>query len=83
MVKNLVINGGCMEISGATKVVSSSPTQAVVETNEGGILVSGTDIEVKKLNLEEGQVVFAGKFTMLKFGLATGKKPSLLKRIFK
>lgn len=83
MVKNLVINDDIMEISGATKVVSSSPTQAVIETNDGGILISGADIEVKKLNLEEGQVAIAGKFAMLKFGLPTGKKPSLLKRIFK
>lgn len=83
MVKNLVLSGDNLEISGATKVVSSSPTQAVVETTDGGVLVGGTDIEVKKLNLDEGQVAFSGKINMLKFGLPIGKKPSLLKRIFK
>ena len=83
MARNLIMNGDSLEITGATKVVSSSPTQAVVETTDGGVLVSGNDIEVKKLNLEDGQVVFEGKFALLKFGLPTGKKPSLLKRIFK
>lgn len=83
MERNLVLSGDNLEILGATKVVSSSPTQAVVETKDGGILISGSDIEVKKLNLDEGQVAFSGKFSMLKFGTVSGKKTPLLKRIFK
>lgn len=81
--KGLTISGDDLTIYGATRVVSSSQTQAVIETTEGGILVTGSDIEVKKLDLEGGEVLFSGKFSALKFGLSTGKKAPLLKRIFK
>ena len=80
---SLHIEGGLLEIHGATKVVSSSQTQAVVETGEKSVIISGNEIEVKKLNLEEGEVAFSGKFAVIKFGESAGKKPSLLKRIFK
>lgn len=83
MIKNLTITGDILAISGATKIISSSPSQAIVQTAEEGILVTGSEIEVKKLDLQEGEVEFSGKFTAIKFGLSTGKKPSLLKRIFK
>lgn len=83
MVKNLLVSGDCLTLSGATKIVSSSPSQALVETDEGGVLITGSDIEVKSLDLQEGRAEFCGKFSMIKFGISTGKKPSLLKRIFK
>lgn len=83
MVKNLLLSEDNLTLSGATKIVSSSQTQAIIETTEGGVLLTGSDIEVKSLNLEEGQVQFSGKFSMIKFGISTGKKPPLLKRIFK
>lgn len=83
MVKNLILNGDELVLTGVTKIVSSSPTQSIIDTEEGGVLLVGTEMEVKKLNLEEKEVELFGKFTMIKFGIPTGKKPSLLKRIFK
>lgn len=83
MVKNLILNGDNLTLSGATKIVSSSQTQVIIETSEEGVLLTGNDIEVKSLNLEEGSVELSGKFSMIKFGISTGKKPPLLKRIFK
>lgn len=70
-------------IRGATRVVSSTQAQAVVETNEKSIIVTGNEIEVKKLNLDEQEVWLAGKFSIIKFAALGGKKQSLLKRIFK
>ena len=70
-------------LKGATRVVSSTPTQAVVEVVGNGVIVSGEGIEVKMLNLDEGEVSLAGKFSNIKFGGNLGKKQPLLKRIFK
>ena len=77
------LEGDCLQIKGATKIISSTQTQAIVETSDNGIIISGTEIEVKKLNLDEQEVIIGGKFTNLKFGNLNVKKQPLLKRIFK
>ena len=79
----LHLKGSELEIIGATKVVSSTQNQAVIETKDCAIIIVGSDIEVKKLNLDEGVVCLYGKFSNIKFGTASGKKQPLLKRIFK
>jgi hypothetical protein len=79
----LHLNGNDLEIVGASKIVSSTQNQAVVETDGSVIIVSGSDIEVKKLNLEEGIIAFYGKFSNIKFNSAVAKKQPFLKRIFK
>ena len=82
MKKKIVIEDDLVNIDGAKKVVSSTSNNAVVETENETIFLSGSEIEVKKLNLEEGEVVLQGKFTSLKFGVPSEKK-SFLKKIFK
>jgi len=69
-------------IKGAKKVVSSLPTQTAIETNLSTIIILGSDLEVKKLDIENGEVVLNGKITNLKFANTTTKQP-FLKRIFK
>lgn len=83
MDKKLILNGDDLSLSGATKIVSSSQNQVVIEMADGGVLLTGSDIEVKSLNLDEGIIELSGKFSMIKFGITTGKKTPLLKRIFK
>ena len=77
------LEGELLQIKGATKVASTTPTQSVVELGGSAIVVSGNGIEVKKLNLDESEVVLSGKFTVIKLAESTGGKGSLLKRIFK
>lgn len=79
----LHLDGELLQIMEATKVVSSTSSQAVIETSSNTIIITGSEIEVKKLNLEEGEVFIQGKFTSLKFNNMGGKKQPLLKRIFK
>ncbi len=69
-------------IKGATRVLSSTNTQAVVELGGTNIVVSGTNIEVTKLDLENKEVCFSGSFTALKYAQKT-EKTNLLKRLFK
>ena len=83
MNNSLHLEGDVVEIKGATKMVSSTPTQAVVEIDEKAIILTGNNIEVKKLDLDNKQVSLGGKFSNIKIGDASLKKGSLLKRIFK
>ncbi len=69
-------------IKGATRVVSSTSTQAVVEVSDSNLTILGHNIEVTKLDLDNKEVVFSGKFNCLKY-TQKNEKQSLLKRIFK
>lgn len=79
----LNLDGEKLQIKEAEKVVSSTQSQAVVETKSSTIVVSGSEIEVKKLNLDEGEVELSGKYNSIKFSNLGQKKQPLLKRIFK
>lgn len=83
MENSLFLSGETLQIKGATKVVSSTQNQAVIEDNEALIVISGSEIEVKKLNLDDNEVELKGKFTNIKLSHAGVKKVPLLKRIFK
>lgn len=69
-------------IFGATKVISSTLTQAVVEINDATMIISGSNMEVVKLNLEDKEVEFSGEIKEVKYSHKQ-EKTSFLKRIFK
>lgn len=69
-------------LTGATKVISSTSTQAVVEVGDANIVISGTNIEVTKLDLDNKTVTFSGNINSVKYTAKT-EKTSLLKRMFK
>ncbi|MBP3431954.1 MAG: hypothetical protein J6K39_03785 [Clostridia bacterium] len=71
-----------VSLIGATKVISSTNMQAVVEINSCNLVISGTNIEVTKLDLENKEVIFSGNINSLKYMQKADKTP-LLKRIFK
>ena len=79
----LIENSESVKVLGATRVISSTQNQGVVETKDSVIVISGSDIEVKKLDLENGEVSFHGKINSIKFSNGQGAKVPLLKRIFK
>ena len=69
-------------INGATKVVSATSTQAVVEIGSCNLVITGTKLEVTKLDLDHKEVNFSGEFNSLKYVSKT-EKGGLIKRIFK
>lgn len=75
-------NNDYLTILGATKVVSSTATQTAVEQGETFIIISGNELEVKKLDLDNKEVCVFGKISNLKFSNKAEKTP-LMKRIFK
>ena len=71
-----------LSIIGATKVISSTTTQAVVEVDNCNVVIGGTNIEVTKLDLDNKEVVFSGAFSSLKY-MKKAEKVGLIKRLFK
>lgn len=71
-----------INLVGATKIVSSTSTQAVVEMEEATLIVQGTSLEITKLNLENHEVSFVGEFVCAKY-VNKAEKKSFFKRIFK
>lgn len=71
-----------ISIKGAKKVVSSTPSQTVAQTELSIIIFSGSEMEVKKLDIENQEVVLSGNITNIKFSKKVEKQP-FLKRIFK
>lgn len=76
-------NSSSITIKGATKVVSSTASQAVVETKDKTIVISGNQLEVRMLDLENSQVSFIGSISNIKFTQVGNQKTPFLKRIFK
>lgn len=79
----IIENSSSIQIKGASRVVSSTASQAVVESKESTIIISGSGLEVRKLDLENSEVCFVGKISNIKFAALNSSKTPLLKRIFK
>lgn len=71
-----------LTIKGATKVLSSTNNQAIVELQEQNLVISGQNIEITNLNLENGEVVFNGEINSIKYSPKNEKK-NIIKRLFK
>ncbi len=71
-----------LTINGATKVLSSTNTQAVIEMQDQNLIVLGQNIEITKLNLENNEVVFKGEINSIKYSQKNEKK-NIIKRLFK
>ena len=82
MAEILHLENEFLEIKGATKVVSSTNSQAVVEAGVKTFVITGSGIEVKKLSLEDGEVAFGGNFSNIKISQSQDKK-TFFKRLFK
>ncbi len=78
----LIENQNKTVINGAIRVLSSTTTQAVVEIENNNLILTGKNIEVTKLDLENKEVIFDGEITALKFAAKT-EKTNFIKRLFK
>ncbi len=81
--QNLTIeNRSTMIITGATKMLSSTETQSVVEIGDCNIVVSGQNLEITKLDLDNKEVNIKGLINSVKYSQKT-EKTNLFKRLFK
>ena len=70
-----------LNVTGVEKVVSIKPDLAQLKSSSGDIIITGQNIEVTKLDLEQHTLNLSGKFDNIKY-LSNNKTP-LLKKIFK
>ncbi len=71
-----------LTLIGALKVVSATNTQAVVEVANNNVVISGSNIEVTKLNLDNKEVCFSGNIVGVKY-MQKAEKGNFIKRLFK
>lgn len=74
-------NRNHLTITGIDKVISVKPDLLQIKSNNGDIVVTGQNMEVTKLDLEQHTITLNGKFDSFKY-LENNKTP-LLKKIFK
>lgn len=80
--KVTIINRNEIEVQGATRVIASTAKEAVVEIEGGVMTITGANLEVTKLDLDNKEVKFSGIISNVKFS-ERREKVGLIKRIFK
>lgn len=73
-------------ISGVSDVLSFDVNEILLETEQGMLMVKGSELHVNRLTLEKGEVDIEGKIDSLTYSNGSSKKESgesLLGRLFK
>ena len=79
-------NRGAGVITGVGAVISFDPNEILLETEQGVLLIKGTDLNVTKLTLEKGEVEIDGRVDSFTYSdLKPGFKGEngLFNRLFK
>lgn len=76
-----LVNRSHLTLTGVDKVISIKPDLLQVKSTAGDIVVTGQNMEVTKLDLDEHTLMLNGKFDSIKY--LENRKTPLLKKIFK
>ncbi|PRX21815.1 sporulation protein YabP [Orenia metallireducens] len=71
-----------LELTGVTEVINFTEDAILLESNLGNLTISGENLHVKHLDLENSQLVVTGYVTELKYN-QEGKAENFIKRLFK
>ena len=77
-----VINRENLKLLGVTEVINYNETEVNLETNLGSLTITGEDLHIKHLDLEELKLIVEGYVTELKYDQEP-KVKGLFKRLFK
>ncbi|NLB18556.1 MAG: sporulation protein YabP [Syntrophomonadaceae bacterium] len=85
---NLVLtNREVLQVSGVIYVSSFDDREVVLDTAQGSLHVTGEDLNISQLSLDEGKVVIQGKMACMEYKATAktmkGKGKSLVNRILK
>ena len=70
--------------SGVLDVLSFDVSEILLETEQGMLLIKGTDLHVNRLSLEKGEVDIAGRIDALSYSdVSHAHKESWLSRMFR
>lgn len=84
--KLMLNNRKSCTISGVSDVISFDLGEVLLETDQGMLMIKGSDLHVSRLTLEKGEVDVDGKVDSLTYSESTGymaKGESLLSKLFK
>jgi sporulation protein YabP len=73
-------------ITGVSDVISFDITEVLLETDQGMLMIKGSDLHVNRLTLEKGEIDLEGKIDSLAYSDVTSYQKqgeSLLGRLFK
>ncbi|MFP4660666.1 MAG: sporulation protein YabP [Halanaerobiales bacterium] len=81
--QNLILkNRKYLELSGITEVISFNEDKVFLQTIQGVLEIKGQELNMQKLNLDDGNVKIEGLILSLSYSDKTQEK-GLLKKIFK
>lgn len=84
--KFMLTNRRTCLVSGVCDVLSFDLSEILLETDQGMLMIKGSDLHVNRLTLEKGEVDIEGKIDSLTYSDVNGyggKGESLLGRLFK
>lgn len=84
--KMALVNRKTCNITGVLDVLSFDLGEVLLETDQGMLMIKGSDLHVSRLTLEKGEVDVEGKIDSLTYSENAGygaKAESLLARLFK
>ena len=82
--KLVMIERKRLEISGVSDVISVDVNEASLDTLVGNLTIKGTNLHVKRLNLEKGELDMEGDNDSVIYMKSTkDKKASVISRIFR
>ena len=84
--KFMLTNRRTCLVSGVCDVLSFDLSEILLETDQGMLMIKGSDLHVNRLTLEKGEVDIEGKIDSLTYSDVNGyggKGDSLLGRLFK
>lgn len=84
--KLMLNNRRTCNLSGISDVLSFDENEIILETDQGMLMIKGSDLHVNRLMLDKGEVDIDGKFDSFTYSEQTSmsaKGESLLARLFK
>lgn len=84
--KLMLNNRRTCNLSGISDVLSFDENEIILETDQGMLMIKGSDLHVNRIMLDKGEVDIDGKFDSFTYSEQTSmsaKGESLLARLFK
>ena len=84
--KFILSNRRTCTITGVSDVISFDITEVLLETEQGMLMIKGSDLHVNRLTLEKGEIDIEGRIDSLAYSEVTSfqkQSESLIGRLFK
>lgn len=72
-----------MTVDGVTNLGSFDEQEVVMETEQGNLVVRGSGLNIKQLNLDKGNIIFEGHISSIVYDDEVKSKKGLLERLLK